>query len=180
MGLLKLANVAITSKRLYPNLDKFSDISSSCPFIARSVHVSSSKALLLIHSPIDDLHCSECRSRSKNLNPPCGRKQREAKNAKQIVQLLDKISLNTDLIENRVVNPMIIPNRVFTSDTKHSTNIGIVVSNGAKRVHRTSAASDIFPSLYSLSPNSSSLMEVFFAVTTINIPLRNYIVYDLL
>lgn len=68
-------------------------------------------------------------------------------------------------MENRVVNPMIIPKRVFMSDTKYRTNIGIVVINGAKRVQRTSAATEIFASLYSVSPNSSSLMKVFYAVS---------------
>lgn len=56
-----------------------------------------------------------------------------------------------------------MPKRALTSDTKYSTNIGTVVSNGAKRMQRTSAATEIFASLYSLRPNSSSLMNVFYA-----------------
>ena len=72
---------------------------------------------------------------------------------------------NTHHIENRVVNPIIIPKRVLISDTKYSTNMGMVVSNGAKRVQITSATTEIFVSLYSLSPNSSSLMKVFYAVS---------------
>ena len=60
------------------------------------------------------------------------------------------------------MNPIIIPKRALISDTKYSTNIGTVVSNGAKRMQRTSAATEIFASLYSLRPNSSSLMNVFY------------------
>ena len=54
---------------------------------------------------------------------------------------------NTHLIENKVVNPMIIPKRVLISDTKYSTNIGMVVSNGAKSVQRMSAATETLASL---------------------------------
>ena len=71
----------------------------------------------------------------------------------------------TYLIENRVVNPMIMPRRVPTSDTKERMNIGIVVSNGAKRVQVTSAASDTLASLYSRRPSSSSLMKLLYAVS---------------
>ncbi len=73
--------------------------------------------------------------------------------------------LKTHLMENSVVNPIIMPKRVLISDTKYSTNIGTVVSNGAQRVQRMSAATEIFASLYSVSPNSSSLMKVFYTVS---------------
>ena len=42
----------------------------------------------------------------------------------------------------------------------------MVVINGAKRVHRTFAAIEIFKSSYSVSPNSSSLVCFFYAVST--------------
>lgn len=73
-----------------------------------------------------------------------------------------------NLMENNVVNPMMMPKRVFISDTKYNTNIGMVVSSGAKIVQRISAATEMFASLYSLSPNSSSLMNCFYAVSTSN------------
>lgn len=62
---------------------------------------------------------------------------------------------------------MIIPKRALMSETKYNTNIGMVVSNGAKRMQRTSAATAIFASLYSLSPSSSSLIKVFYAVSAL-------------
>lgn len=63
-------------------------------------------------------------------------------------------------MENSVVNPMIMHKRVLMSDTKYSINIGIVISNGAKIVHRMSAAIEIFSSLYSVSPISSSAVQI--------------------
>ena len=70
-------------------------------------------------------------------------------------------------MENSVVNPMIIHKRVLMSDTKYSTNIGIVMSNGANRVQRMSAAVEIFSSLYSVSPISSSAVRVCYGVSTL-------------
>jgi len=69
--------------------------------------------------------------------------------------------MDTDQIENKVVKPMMIPRRFFISETKYRMNIGIVVINGARSVMNISAATEIFASLYSVSPCSSSLMIVF-------------------
>ena len=71
-------------------------------------------------------------------------------------------------MEKRVVNPMIIARRAFTSTTKYSTNIGMVVSSGAKRVQTTSPATEIFASSYSLSPSSWSLVNGLCLVSTLH------------
>ena len=65
------------------------------------------------------------------------------------------------------MKPMIIPNRASIFDTNESTNIGMVVSNGAKSVQRISAALEIFASSYSVSPSSSSLVWIFYTVSTL-------------
>ena len=65
------------------------------------------------------------------------------------------------------MNPVIIHKRVLMSDTKYSTNIGMVISNGAKRVQRMSAAVEIFASSYSVSPISSSAVHVCYEVSPV-------------
>lgn len=111
---------------------------------------------------IDDLYGCECRGCGKDFNSPCGGEQSKAAHCHYV---FPSVIPGPYLIENRVVNPMIIPRRVLTSDTKERMNIGIVVSNGAKRVQVTSAANDTLASLYSRRPNSSSLMKLLCAVS---------------
>lgn len=68
---------------------------------------------------------------------------------------------DTNLIEKIIVNPMMIPKRFSISFTKYSTNIGMVVSSGARRVQMISAAVEMPASLYSVTPSSSSMTKVF-------------------
>ena len=119
---------------------------------------------LLIYRSIYYLDCCEGRRRSKNLDPPRRRKQRKADHCEITTPLGD---YKTHHMEKNVVNPMIMPKRALISDTKYKTNIGMVVSNGAKKMQRTSAATEIVVSSYSVSPNSSSLMKVFYAISTL-------------
>lgn len=127
-----------------------------------------SQKKLLVHRSIDHLNCREGRRRGENLDPSCRRKQRKAVHD-EITFLIPEERLledyDTHLTENKSVNPMIIPKRALMSDTKYSTNIGMVVSNGARRMQRTSAATEIFASSYSLRPNSSSLTKVFYTLS---------------
>ena len=73
--------------------------------------------------------------------------------------------LDTNLIEKTIVNPMIIPKRFSTSFTIYRTNIGIVVSSGARRVQTISAAVEIPASLYSVTPSSSSMGTAFSTIS---------------
>ena len=59
------------------------------------------------------------------------------------------------------MKPIMIPRRFAMSATKYSTNIGMVVSSGAPIVQMISLAIEILASLYSASPNSSSLFDFF-------------------
>ena len=73
--------------------------------------------------------------------------------------------LTTHLMEKRVVKAIIIPSRFVMSVTKYSTNIGTVVSSGAKIVQTMSAAIEIFSSLYSVGPDSTSAPTLFFRLS---------------
>ena len=64
-------------------------------------------------------------------------------------------------MENIVVKTITMPKRIIILETKYNTNIGIVVSKGAKIVQTTSAATETLASLYSVSPYSSSLMSFY-------------------